>query len=86
MGLIIKAEVEGREALLKLTDNDVAAAKGIIKRFAKTSLYCMKKDNGAPLFFINETNAVNAQSRHQYTYLFTVTSADLEKAQTEKKG
>lgn len=86
MGLIIKSDVQGREAAIELTDAEVKQANGMLKRSNVKTLVVMKKHNGGALFFINPVNAANAQERHGYDYAFSVDAEMLGKATTEKKG
>ena len=89
MGLKIVAEVQGREASLSLTDEEVETAKSILKRDGLKELVVMKKEKGGACFYTNSNAAAHAQERHGFDYAFTLTSADLSKAAqqtTEKKG
>lgn len=72
-----KAKVDGKDVSLELTEKEVEAALSVCEAVATDSVLVMKKHNGGAAFYTVESNAVNAQERHGYEYMFKIPQEEL---------
>jgi hypothetical protein len=81
-------KADGKDYSVTLTDKEQTTASSVMKQHGVDFVLCLKKHNGAAMFFVNEQNCDNCMNRHGYEFAMQINKKDLpvEEVKTDKKG